>query len=262
MMVLAVTLSACDGAERATASNGAVAARTAQESNQAQIAAFMAAQGKYCNDAIGIICDVDGFYGVEYIYAFCGAGCAAGMNADFAGVNRRWWDARQLAPYPAPLHSTGTLNESVQQDGRRRLVVNIRTENTFVAFFDASLTMLVGADFLEYPPFGGNAVYNPLLGEATLHADLLLPVGYLGYPDIIQALFDANSGIEVRTMNFTASVDGPLRAAYDGIPAGTMVRVSGMNSALSKLQSRQVPSKHLMATGYSPNARISVRVLR
>ena len=261
-MVLAVTLSACDGAERATASNGAVAARTAQESNQAQIAAFMAAQGKYCNDAIGIICDVDGFYGVEYIYAFCGAGCTAGMNADFAGVNRRWWDARQLAPYPAPLHSTGTLNESVQQDGRRRLVVNIRTENTFVAFFDASLTMLVGADFLEYPPFGGNAVYNPLLGEAPLHADLLLPVGYLGYPDIIQALFDANSGIEVRTMNFTATVEGPLRAAHDGIPAGTMVRVSGMNSALSKLQSRQVPSKHLMATGYSPNARISVRVLR
>ena len=262
MMVLAVALSACDGAERAIAPTSAVAARAAKEPNQSQIEAFMAAQGKYCNDAIGLICDVDDFYGVEYIYAFCGDGCAAGMNADFAGVNRRWWDARKLAPYPAPLRSMGTLSESVQLDGRRRLVVNIRTENTFVAFFDANLTMLVGADFFEYPPFGGNAVYNPLLGEATLHADLLLPVGYLGYPDIIQALFDANSGIEVRTMSFTASVDGPLRAAYNGIPAGTMVRVSGMNSALSKLQSRQVPSKHLMATGYSTNARISVRVLR
>lgn len=257
--VVALTVAACDTPDRLTATEPVLASVGSQ---QARVDAFIAAQGKYCNDAIGLVCDVDGFYGVEYIYASCGAKCAAGMSADFAGVNRKWWDARNLAPYTAPLRSSGTLNESVQQDGRRRLVVNIRAENTFVSFFDANLTMLVGADFLEYPPFGGDAAYNPLLGEATLHADLLLPAGYVGYPDIIQALFDVNSGIEVRTASFTASVDGPLRVAYEGIPAGTMVRVSGMSRALLKLQRRQVPSRHLIATGYDPAARISVQVLR
>ena len=259
-LLLAAALSGCAATERVQAATVVAAAKVGTQ--QSAVVEFIAAQGTYCNDAIGLSCAENAFYGLGYIYAFCGAGCATGINADFGGVNRKWWDARNPGTYPAAYSGTGTVNETVQRDGRRRLVVNIRAENTFVAFFDASRTSLVGADFYEYPPLGGDGAYLPLTGESTLHADLVLPPGYVGYPDLIEAVSDGGSGIDVRTLNLTATVEGPLRVAYEGIPAGTMVRVQGVSRGLPKLRARQVPSRHLIATDYTPVSRIDVHVLR
>ena len=259
-LLLAAALSGCEATERVQAPTVVAAAKVGTQ--QSAVVDFIAAQGTYCNDAIGLSCAENAFYGLGYIYVFCGAGCATGISADFGGVNRKWWDARNPGTYPAAYSGTGTVNETVQRDGRRRLVVNIRAENTFVAFFDASLTTLVGADFLEYPPLGGDDAYLPLTGETTLHADLVLPRGYVGYPDLIEAVSDGDTGIDVRSLNLTATVEGPLRVAYEGIPAGTMVRVHGVSRALPKLRARQVPSRHLIAVDYTPVSRIDVRALR
>lgn len=253
-------LGGCDTADRVNAPDAAVVPRVA--SQQSRVTEFVAAQGTYCNDAIGLSCAENVYYGVGLIYGFCGAGCATGIDADIGGINRKWWDARNLGTYPAAYRATGTVNETEQRDGRRRLVVNIRAENTFVAFFDASQTYLVGASFFEYPSPFGNAAYRPLTGEVTLHADLVLPLGYSGYPDLVEAVINGSNGIDVRSINLTATVEGPLRLAYEGIPAGTMVRVHGVSHALAKLRARQVPSRHLIATDYTPVSRIDVRVLR
>ena len=137
----------------------------------------------------------------------------------------------------------------------------MRAENTFVAFYDATNTPIVGADFFEYETIGDPS-YRPLTGSATLHADLILPLGYVGYPDIIEAVADPTSGITVNAINTTAQVDGVLRIDHDGLAAGTMVRVQGTSRSLLKLAARGVPSRRLMALGYDATSRIEVRALR
>lgn len=256
---LAIVLSACVSTDRTTAPVD-VAARVNNSSPAALVQAFVNAQGTFCNPAGGIPCDGFTLFDIGYVYGACSQACNTSIVMDFGGVNRRWWDARNLGAYPA-YSSTGTVAETMLQDGRRHLIVNIRAKNTFVVFLDANFVSIVGADFLEYPTVASPSS-APIVGEVTLHADLVLPVGYVGYPDIIEAAFDATSGIEVRAINTTATVDGPLRVPYDGVPAGTMVRVHGVSRSLLKLQTRGVPSKRLIALDYDPVSRIDVRVLR
>ena len=256
--LLAVSVAACDAADRVTATPVALAAAKTPAS---RVDAFLAAQGTYCNDAIGLLCAPTVTYGIGYLYGICTVNCGTDMVVDFAGINRRWWDARNLGAYPAAYTSTGTISETVQSDGRRRLLINIRARNTFVVFYTATLGPLVGADFFEYPT-NGTPSYRPLLGEATIHAEMILPAGYLGYPDIVEVLANPASGIELRSLNGTATVEGPLRAAYNGLAAGTMVRVHGVSRSLFKLQARAVPSRHLIARDYDPTSRIEVHALR
>lgn len=256
--MLALSVAACDAPDRITGTSVSLAPASTPSS---RLGAFVAAQGTYCNDAVGLFCADNAFYGLGYIYGFCTANCANAMTADFGGVNRKWWDARSLGAFPGAYSSTGTVKESVQADGRRRLIVDMRAENTFVALYDQNNAPIVGADFWEYETIG-NPSYRPLTGSATLHADLVLPLGYVGYPDIIEAVADPTSGIVVNAVNTTAQVDGPLRAARNGIASGTMVRVQGTSRSLLKLAAQGVPSRRLMALGYDATSRIEVRALR
>lgn len=256
--MLAVSVAACDAADRVTATPVSLARAATPAS---RVDAFLAAQGTYCNDAVGVPCAPTVTYGIGFLYGICTVNCGTDMVVDFAGVNRRWWDARNLGRYPAAYISSGTVNETQQADGRRRLVVNIRARNTFTVFYTAETGPLVGADFFEYPT-NGTPSYRPLLGEATVHVDLVLPAGYVGYPDIVEVLADPASGIELRSLNGTATVEGPLRADYDGMPAGTMVRVHGVSRSLVKLSARGVPSRRLIALEYDPTSRIEVHALR
>ena len=253
---LALVLSACGSSDRVTSPASALAVATTPRS---QVDAFNAVQGTYCNDAAGIPCFADPELG--YITLACSRDCARSITVDFGAVIRRWWDRHSVREYPA-LRSSGTISETRQHDGRRRLMVNIRTTNTFVAVWDADFNPIVGVEFFEIYPTPDAVSATPVAGDVTLHAEMVLPVGYLGYPDIVEAVFDPTSGIEVRTFSTTVSVDGPLRRAYDGIPAGTMVRVHAVSRWLPKLGARAVPSRHLMELGYDPTSRIEVRVLR
>lgn len=254
----ATSLMACDAPDRVAAPDAALASVATLRS---RVEAFVAAQGTHCNDAIGLSCADNAFYGLGYIYGFCTASCASAITADFGGVNRKWWDARSLGAFPGAYSSTGTVKESVQADGRRRLIVDMRAENTFVALYDQNNAPIVGADFFEYETIGSPS-YRPLTGSATLHADLVLPLGYVGYPDIIEAVADPTSGIVVNAVNTTAQVDGLLRADRDGIAAGTLVRVQGTSRSLVKLAAQGVPSRRLMALDYDATSRIEVRALR
>ena len=256
--VIACALAACDSPEHISGTHVALAPASTPS---ARLSAFVAAQGTYCNDAVGLICADNAFYGLGYVYGFCTINCTTAITADFGGVNRKWWDARNLGAFPGAYSSTGTVKESVRPDGRRRLIVDMRAENTFVAFYDATNTPIVGADFFEYETIGDPS-YRPLTGSATLHADLILPLGYVGYPDIIEAAADPTSGITVNAINTTAQVDGVLRIDHDGLAAGTMVRVQGTSRSLLKLATRGVPSRRLMALGYDATSRIEVRALR
>ena len=253
---LALVLSACGSSDRVTSPAPALAVATTPRS---QVDAFNAEQGTYCNDAVGIPCLADPELG--YLFVACSRDCGTSVLADFGGVNRRWWDRYSVRQYPA-LVSSGTISETRQPDGRRRLMVNVRTTNTFVAMYDADFNAIVGVDFSEIYPTPDAVSATPLTGEVALHAEIVLPVGYVGYPDIVEAVFDPTSGIEVRSVNTTVSVDGPLRRAYDGIPAGTMVRVHSVSRWLLKLRARAVPSRRLIALDYDPTSRIEVRVLR
>ena len=251
--MLALSVAACDAPDRITATPVSLAAVKPPASG---VDAFLAAQGTYCNDAVGVPCAPTVTYGIGFLYGICTVKCGTDIVVDFAGVNRRWWDRQNLDAYAAAYTSTGTISETVQTNGRRRLVVNIRARNTFVVFYTATVGPLVGADFFEY------STNRPLLGEATIHAEMILPAGYVGYPDIVEALANPASGIELRSLNGTATVEGPLRAAYNGLAAGTMVRVHGVSRSLFKLKARAVPSRRLIALDYDPTSRIEVHALR
>ncbi len=256
--MLALSVAACDAPERLTGTPVSIAAAATPSS---RVAAFLTAQGTHCNDAVGLLCAPTVEFDIGYLYGMCTLNCGTDLTVDFSGMNRRWWDARNLGAYPVAYTSTGTVNETMQADGRRRLIVNIRARNTFVVFYSAEAGPLVGADFFEYRA-DGTPSNRPLLGEATIQADIILPAGYVGYPDIIEAAFDPTSGIEVRSINTTATVEGPLRADHDGLAAGTMVRVHGVSRSLLKLKARGVPSRRLMALDYDPTSRIEVHALR
>jgi len=264
MTLLTVVLSACDGAERSVAPNSTVSARATGGTNQPLTEAFIAAQGTYCVRDIPGDCDGIDKYGLGYIQSWCSLTCEKNpaLSVDFAGVNRRWWDLNGLASY-APYSYTGGVTETRLTDGRRRLVVNIHSRNTFVLFFSLAdgLTALVGADGLEYPIISDEP-RMPVLGDVTLAAELILPASFVGMPDITHFFFFPEEGMEVRRMNLTATTIGPLRVAYDGMAAGTEVAIRGHFVYLPKLGQKPVNSRRLIARGFEVTSVITVRATK
>ena len=264
MLVLAAAMSACDSAERSIAPGSSVSARVAAGSPATLAQAFVDAQGTYCVRDIPGDCDVIDNFGLGYILSWCSLSCAVNpaLSVDFAGVHRKWWD-RNGPPLSPAFSYTGTVNESRIADGRRRLIVNIHARNTFVVLYSLvnGFTALVGADFNEYPGFTG-PLRTPALGDASLSAELILPANFEGMPDITHFGFFPAEGMEVRRMNLSATTTGPLRVAYDGIAAGTEVKVEGTFVWLPKLGTRPVNSRRLIARGYEVSSRITVRPTR
>ncbi len=264
MLVFAAVLSACDSAERAVAPISAASARDAGGANQSTTEQFLAAQGTYCVRDIPGDCDVIDTYGLGYLLGWCVLSCAdnPGLSADFAGVNRAWWDRNGLPSY-APYSYTGGVTESRLPDGRRRLVVNIHARNTFVMLstYVNGLAVLVGADGSEYPIISDQPK-TPALGDVSLAAELILPATYVGMPDITHFTFFPAEGMEIRRLSLTMSTSGPLRAAYDGLAAGTNVDVRGHFVYLPKLGENGTNSRRLIARNYEVMSRITVQRTR
>lgn len=264
MLPFAAVLSACDSAERAVAPSSAVSTRAAGGANQSTTEQFLAAQGTYCVRDIPGDCDVINEFGLGYILGFCVLSCLdnPSLTADFAGVNRAWWDRNGLAPY-APYSYTGGVTESRLADGRRRLVVNIHARNTFVMLSTQvnGFAVIVGADAPEYP----NRTLQPrtpTLGDVSLAAELILPATYVGMPDITHFTFFPAEGMEIRRLSLTISTSGPLRVAYDGLVAGTEVDVRGHFVWLPKLGEKVTNNRRLIARNFETTSRITVQPTR
>ncbi len=261
LLLLAIVLSACYGAERGTAPFSTASARAAGGTNQSLTEAFIDAQGTYCVRDIPGDCDGIDNFGLGYITSWCSLSCAENpsVTTDFAGVNRKWWDRNGLASF-APYSYTGSVTESRLADGRRRLVVSIHSQNTFVSFFaqKEGFTVFVGADATEYPIISEQP-RTPVLGDVSLAAELILPATFVGMPDIGQFFFFPAEGMEVRRMNLTATTTGRLRVAYDGLAAGTEVNIRGHFVWLPKLATRPVGSRRLIARGYEAMSSITVK---
>ena len=261
MMLFAAVLSACDSAETAIAPTSAVSARAAGGSNQSLTQAFIDAQGTYCVRDIPGDCDGIDNFGLGYLLGWCILSCAEnpGMSADFAGVNRAWWDRNGLPSY-APYSYTGGVSESRLADGRRRLIVNIHARNTFVILSTPvnGFTVVLGADGTEYPIISDQPK-APTLGDVSLLAELILPASYVGMPDITHFTFFPAEGMEIRRLSLTMSTSGPLRVAFEGLAAGTDVDVRGHFVYLPKLGEKVTNNRRLVSRNYEVTSRITVR---
>ena len=261
MLVFAAALAACDSADRVTAPTNVSTRGAANGTNQSLTEAFMAAQGTYCVRDIPGDCDVIDEYGLGYLLGWCVLSCEdnPGLSADFAGVNRAWWDRNGLPSY-APYSYAGGVTESRLPDGRRRLVVNIKARNTFVIL--STLTngfqIVVGADGIEFPIIS-DAPKTPTLGDVSLAAELILPATYVGMPDITHFTFFPAEGMEIRRLSLTISTGGPLRVAYDGMVVGTDVDVRGHFVYLPKLGEKVTNNRRLVSRNYEVMSRITVQ---
>lgn len=261
MLVFAAVLSACDSAERAVAPISAASARDAGGANQSTTEQFLAAQGTYCVRDIPGDCDVIDAFGLGYILAWCDLSCEVNPNLtmDFAGVNTKWWDRNGL-PSIAPYSYTGAVTESRLADGRRRLIVNIHAHNTFMLLYSVAdgFTPLVGTAFTEYPKFSDEP-RTPIVGDVSIAAELIVPATFVGMPDITHFFFFPADGMEIRRLNLTGTTTGPLRAAFDGIAAGTVVDVRSTSVFLPKLGTTSVSSLRLIARNFEVLTKLTVR---
>lgn len=259
LTLLAVILSACGSADRAIAPAPDVVALASNGTKQSLTDAFVNAQGTYCDAATPGDCEFIAEWDIGYIPTACASACTLAVTTDFAGVNARWWVRRGLPGFPAYYH-TGAVSETRLADGRRRIIANIRGHNTFVAFYDAPGLdgVVLGADFFEYPIFSP-AARTPMLGEASVAAELIIPADFVGMPDVAQLLYFPAAGMEIRRLDATVTARGRLRKAYDGIPAGTLVDVHGVSRSMPKLGVIGVKSRRLIEMGYDPTSRITVK---
>jgi hypothetical protein len=258
--VVSLMLAACSPRADATGPTPSAVSLAPATNPNALTQAFLDAQGTYCVRDIPGDCDIIDKYGLGYILGWCELKCEENpaLTADFSGVNRQWWERNGLSAYP-PFSYTGGVSESRLADGRRRLIVNIHGRNTFVALYalGSGSDALVGADFTEYPVFSAQP-RMPVLGDVFLSAEVIVPANFEGMPDMTQFSFPVE-GMEVRRLSLTITTRGPLRQAYDGIAAGTLVDVHGKFTFLPKLDGTKVNSRRLIANGFESVSRITVK---
>ena len=178
--------------------------------------AFLQAQGAFCGSA-ALPCDP--IYGdIGYIFAFGEDGEDAYMTIDPFGVNARWYPRHFPAISPAYAYD-GSISEHRTSDGRRRITVNVRGRNTFVELYTSNGTVL-GADLFAY------GQVPPVLGDADASLEVIVPGDYVGYPDLVRVVYDAEPGTELVRYSGNVAAQGRTRADFQGIPAGTLVKAT------------------------------------
>jgi hypothetical protein len=229
LLVATVLLAAC-GAEQSTAPDD-VSARFDRSRNAKLLSDFVNAQGTFCDRNIPRDCETQDELGIGYYVTYCVPLDCEGqpaMGIDFGGVNARWWARQPLPPFPT-FRYDGFVSEKLLPDGRRKITANIWSRNTFVDVYSETQSSLVGANFFEYPSIAPpGASQLPLAGQTTIITEITLPLGFVGMPDMVQVLFYPEAGFEVTRLFLTGVVEGPLREEYNGISAGTPVRVVGV----------------------------------
>ncbi|HYW32516.1 MAG TPA: hypothetical protein VE869_13495 [Gemmatimonas sp.] len=207
---------------------------------------FALAQGTFCSDDITVsplacLGPFDDF-GIGYIFgqsrAF-GPLPIAGSHlfyiVDIGGVNPRYWERHGLSPNFPKYQIDGDVNETLLPDGRRHLQISARVKNTFTFIdFDTfnsanefeSTQRLFGSDFFQYPKVDPAIPdVTPVLANLTAELELVLPAGFVGYPDLIRIFDGSLPGLEARRMDITLESDARLQTSYNGWAAGTKVRV-------------------------------------
>lgn len=186
---------------------------------------FLAAQGTYCGTT-GNFCHP---LGIGSILGWAGPTGAPAATLDFAGVNAAWY--LEHFGVDVGYTSQGTVRERRLADGRRLVTANIRFANTLLAAYPdfASLDPLVGADFTEY------GTVEPVTASGTVMLQMVLPADYVGLPDILQVVFEPLPGMELLQLVANVRAEGTLRRDFDGIEAGTEVRVTLHTGYLPKL---------------------------
>ncbi len=266
VLFAAAALAACAVEQAVVPDTAPVTAKVS--ANKSALDAFVEAQGTWCDRNWPGDCDGIDNLDVGYYFLYCeDAFCASplAIGTDFGGVNPRWWVRRGLPPLPA-FSATGSVNESITRDGRRRLVINVRARNTFVTLVDLSdASFKLGADFMEFPGVDASTDdRQPELGEATISADITLPAGYVGMPDLYQIYYDPDVYFDITKLVITSNGTGTLRQEVRGIPAGTRVAVSGEFHELAGRKysgDRQKFFRNARSVGLAGAARITVRPL-
>jgi hypothetical protein len=229
LLVAIVLLAGC-GADQSTAPDD-VSARFDRTRNAKLLSDFVNAQGTFCDRSIPRDCETQDELGIGYYVTYCVPLDCEGqlaMGIDFGGVNARWWARQPLPPFPSFKYD-GFVSEKTLPDGRRKITANIWSRNTFVDVYSETQSSLVGANFFEYPSIAPpGASQLPLAGQTTIITEITLPLGFVGMPDMVQVLFYPEAGFEVTRLFLTGVVEGPLREDYNGIAAGTPVRVVGV----------------------------------
>ena len=212
---------------------------------------FLAAQGTYCGPSGGFC------HPTEDIGSILGWGGPTGVPAatlDFAGVNAAWYLAN--LGVDVGYAASGRVRERQLADGRRLVTVTMRFENTLLAAYPAfgSLDPLVGADFGEY------GEVEPVTGAGTVMIQMVLPADFVGLPDLVQVIFDPLPGMELLQLVANVRAEGTLRRDFDGIAAGTPVRVTLHAAYLPKLIG--TPAEHargLVRTFFGPSDQVRIQ---
>lgn len=241
-LATSAALSACNTSELPSAPEpsadlSAALHRGGGNDRLSKIEQFALAQGTYCNDAADLPCSALDELDVGFIWANSRFPDPASLfyTVDIGGVNARWWARnRPLARYPR-YEIDGDVRESRLADGRRRLRISAKAENTFTFidndFYDADLNYLytdrlLGADFFEYPGVDPDLPdLTPQLADVRAEIDLILPAGFVGMPDLAQLILDPAPGMEFRRLDVWTEAEGRLRSAYKSFPEGTRVRI-------------------------------------
>lgn len=259
LAIFAVSLAACSEISTTPVDSvDAVVSAAKAGTPTTLIEQFALAQGTYCDaDPAGALpCSLlppD----IGYII---GGGVAPDFDPqytmDVGGVNARYWQRNGLSPSLPAYEASGTVVESRLGDGRRRLVINMKSRNTLSVLFTSIDGSVLGADFHEYPG------ETPMLADIDASIDVVVPADFVGMPDLAQVVFSPAPGMELRRFAARVEGEGVLRAAFDGIPAGTHVRMSNNSNWMPKLGARGVRSERMIMLDFDPTSRISVKPVR
>lgn len=259
-LLLGAALAACSDTPAATGPLTASIADSAlqQARVSAELDAFVAVQGTYCDD-FALPCDPDPRYNdIGYILSQWEYVGGPFVTLDPFGVNARWYaKPTHFGPVFPAFDYDGSVSERQLPDGRRRIVVHIRSRNTFAALYDEQGNTVLGADFFEYD------FETPLLAQESASAELILPAGFVGQPDLAQVIFAPAPGLELLKFTVHVRFEGTLRRDFRGIPAGTEVSAVLLSTWLGKHIDKATGQRIGQVIGdYAPGTTINVKPIR
>jgi hypothetical protein len=222
-LLLAATACASDPVGPASAEPSAARASAGGPVTQWTIEDFVAAQGTYCG-SVGQFCHPT--EDIASIVIWSGPTGVPVASIDFGGVNVAWYEANLGGDFDYA--ASGTVRERRLADGSRLVTVNLRFENTLFAAAGAD-GMLLGALFEEY------GTVEPVTASGSVMLQFILPADYEGLPDFVQLALEPAPGMELLQVVANVQGEGTLRMDYDGMAAGTPVRVTLHAAYLPKL---------------------------
>ncbi len=147
---------------------------------------------------------------------------------DYAGLANEWAKENSGGKVSFGTTITGTITESPVDDSHTKVTVNLHTKNALAFAIDSTGGNLNGPVL-----FGSKApdiVQNdgkPALVSSHLKVVFInnKPVGG-ELPDLVQLFLSPEDGQELLSYVFTAQGIGPLTESFEGVPAGTIGKLT------------------------------------